>query len=56
MGTGPDDGSDTQLYLEVQEVVPRVLKEQVLKKKEAFVHIHFRKGRLLQITAYRQSR
>lgn len=32
MGTGPEDGSDTKLHLEVQEVVPRILEEQVLKK------------------------
>lgn len=32
MGTGPEDGSNTKLHLEVQEVVPCVLEKQVLKK------------------------
>lgn len=32
MGTGPEDGSNTKLHLEVKEVVPYILEEQVLKK------------------------
>lgn len=34
MGTGPEDGGNTKLHLEVQEVVPCVLEEQVLRKKK----------------------
>lgn len=34
VGTRPDDGSDTQLHLQVQEVVPHILEKQVLKKRK----------------------
>lgn len=33
VGAGPEDGGDAKLYLEVQEVVPCVLEEQVLTDK-----------------------
>lgn len=32
VGTGPEDGGDAELHLEVQEVVPRVFEEQILSK------------------------
>lgn len=34
MGTRPDDGSNTKLYLEVEKVVPRVFEKQILKEEE----------------------
>lgn len=39
MGTGPEDGGNAQLYLQVQEVVPSIFEKQVLEKtKKEFCH------------------
>lgn len=53
MGTGPKDGCNTKLHLEVQEVVPCIFEEQPLKtttKKEIAIHLpigHFRTSSVL---------